>query len=123
MLMVNVPVTLINWLENNYYLGVLRIFGRRRLPTVAPRGISSFLYNELRPRDKQMPYAEGPKNTFPELVSEKRKSFVRVYNVGPGYNDKLNFEFFLFPALVVDHVYKEDRDLCALIIAFACFRQ
>lgn len=68
-----------------------------------------------------MPYAEGTKNTFPELVSEKRKSFVRVYNVGPGYNDKLNFEFFLFPALVVDHVYKEDRDLCALIIAFACF--
>jgi hypothetical protein len=37
--------------------------------------------------------------------------------------DKLNFEISSFIALVVDLVYKKDRDLHVLITPFACFCQ
>jgi hypothetical protein len=37
------PPSLKNRLENGCYVSVMRIFGRRRAPTLAPRGISLFL--------------------------------------------------------------------------------
>lgn len=93
-------------------------------PTVVPLDISLFLCNELRPRNKRRPYVEGLKNTFSKICEQKdKKNFVRICNVGLAYMDKLNFEISSFIALVMDLVYKKDRDLRVLITPFACFCQ
>jgi hypothetical protein len=48
-------------------------FGREEEPQQYPlRGARSFFHNELDPRKHEGLCAEGPKNTFPELVIKKR---------------------------------------------------
>jgi hypothetical protein len=55
-----------------HYLCFEDLQQRRRPPTVALRGTRSFFHNELDPRKtRRLLDAEGPKNTFPELVIKK----------------------------------------------------
>jgi hypothetical protein len=55
----------IAYAENKWLIIFLRTFGRRRLPTVAPRSINLFYCNKFRMRRERRPLAEGPKKHLP----------------------------------------------------------
>jgi hypothetical protein len=65
-----------NIIASTHSLHLEDLWQRRRPPTVVPSRARSFFRNELDPRKTQrLQNAEGPKNTFPELVIKKRLKY------------------------------------------------
>jgi hypothetical protein len=85
-----------------WLISVFRTFDGRRPPTVIPRSNSLFLRNDLRLRNERRHSAEGPKNTFPELISKISQM------PGPSYRGNFIFiplmPFLFIPGLTF--VYK-----------------